>query len=174
MKLSKALREAQPLTIFVIITAVFVLAVILVAIPLYGKWTEVKKRGIEENKRLKSVISMGQEYISVKNEIEDIMDKAFKGDGTTLAGIDAVVTTAGLKKKLSSMKPTTIPVTNRVDRVKVELLMEQIPLADVVSLLKTVEADGHAVNIEKLSLKATYENYALFNVAITINYLEGK
>lgn len=174
MKLLRTLIERQPIIIFVIIMAVSVLAAIFVDIPLYRKWAEVKKRGIEEDKRLKSIISIGREYISVRNEIEDIMEQAFKGDGSTLAGIDAVVARAGLKKRLSSIKPVITPVTDRIDRVKAELFMEQLALSDVSDFLKAVEADGHAVNIEKLSLKATYENYALFNVTIVVNYVEGK
>lgn len=176
MKLLRTLyeRERQPLIIFIIIIAAFVLAAIFVDVPLYRKWAEVKKRTIEEDKRLKSVISIGQEYISVRNEVEDIMDQAFKGDGSALAGIDAVVTRAGLKKRLSSIKPAIIPVTDGINRVRVELIMEKISLSDVSSFLEAVETYRHVVNIEKLSLKATYENHALFNVTIVANYVEGK
>lgn len=174
-KLLRTLHESvrKPLILFVIITA-FVSIALFADIFLYRKWVEVNRRAIEEKSRLRSIITTGMEYIVVKNEVEDIVEYAFKGNGTAMSEIDAIVTRAGLKKNLSSLKPITTAVTDRIDKIKAELLMEKISIFEVSVFLDFVEANAHAIGIEKLSLKSTYETPALYNVSIVLNYVESK
>lgn len=164
-------RERRLLVPAIVVTA-FLSILLLVDIPLYKKGMDMRRKAVEEEKRLKSVISMGQEYLSKKNEVEDIRDRAFKGDGISLTGVDAVVSKAGLKKKLSSIKPTTTPVTDGMRMIKTDLYFEKVALNEIARLFAMMEADGHPLKVVNASLKATYENPSLFNATLIVNTVE--
>lgn len=155
-----------------VVGAVFVSVFLFVDFPLYRNIVEFRKKTGEEEKRLKSLISMGQEYLSVRNHVDDIKERAFKGEGASLSGIDSTVNRAGLKKKLSSLKPTTTPVTDLIKRTKAELYFEKVSISEVSRLLTTIETDWHPVVVEKVSIKATYENPSLFNLTLLVNTVE--
>src|SRR4030067_82918 len=76
------------------------------------------------------------------------------------------------KKKLSSLKPTTTPVTDLLKRTKVELYFEKVSISEASRLLTTIETDWHPVVVEKVSIKATYENPSLFNLTLLVNTAE--
>lgn len=169
----KKLFDAERRILVPAFAAAAVLAVLLfIDIPLYLNMSELRTKNAEEEKRLKSLISMGQEYLSVKYQVDDIIGRAFKGEGASLSGIDSDVTKAGLKKKLSSLKPATSPVSDYIKRTKAELYFEKITLAEVSRLIEITETDHHPVLVEKVSLKATYENPSLFNLTLLLNTVE--
>lgn len=155
-----------------LIAAGFVLVMLFVDIPLYMKEMELEKKAGEEEKRLNSIIYMGQEYLSIKDELEDIKARAFTGDGASLSGIDSVVSRSGLKKRLSSLKPATTPAAEGMKRVRAELSLERVALDEVSRLMAAIEADGHPAAVERLSIKATYEDPSLFNVILVVNTVE--
>lgn len=155
----------------VIVTA-FLSVLLIVDIPLYRKAAEMERKSDEEKKRLLSVIYMGKEYLSVKNDVADIGDRAFTGEGASLSGIDSIVNKAGLKKKLSSLKPLTTPVTDEFKRIRAELYFEKASLSEIMRLLSAMEIDGHVMTVEKTTLKATYENPTLFNATLVVNTVE--
>ena len=164
-------RERR-LTVPAIIIAASVSLLMLVDLPLHRKGKELEKKAVEEEKRLKSIIYMGQEYISVKNEVDDIKERAFKGEGSALAGLDAVISRAGLKKRLSSLKPTTSPVTVEMKRIRAELSFDKVSLSELPKLLAAIESDGHPITVERISTKATYEDPSLFNTTLVVNTVE--
>ena len=155
-----------------LVIAGFVLVLLFVDVPLYRKGMEMEKKAGEEEKRLNSIISMGQEYLAVKDEVEDLRARAFTGDGASLAGIDSAVSRSGLKKRLSSLKPATTPAAEGMKRVRAELSLERVALDEVSRLLAAIEADGHPVAVERLSIKATYEDPSIFNVILVVNTVE--
>ncbi len=154
-----------------IITA-FLSILLFVDLPLYKKGVEMGSKSLAEEKRLKSIISMGQEYISARDEVEDIKGRAFNGEGSALAGLDSIVSKAGLKKKLSSLKPTTSPVTDEMKRIKAELSFDKISIIEASRLVSAIESDGHSVTVERISTKATYEDPSLYNAALVVNTVE--
>lgn len=154
-----------------IITA-FLSFLLFVDMPLYKNGVEMEGKSLTEEKRLKSIISMGQEYISARNEVEDIKERAFKGEGSALAGLDSIVSRAGLKKKLSSLKPTTSPVTDEMKRIKAELSFDKISFLEVSRLVAAIESDGHPITVERISTKATYEDPSLYNATLIVNTVE--
>lgn len=173
MRLLKNISDRdRRLLVPALIAAGFVLVMLFVDIPLYMKEMELEKKAGEEEKRLNSIISMGQEYLSIKDELEDIKARAFTGDGASLSGIDSVVSRSGLKKRLSSLKPATTPAAERMKKVRAELSLERVALDEVSRLMAAIEADGHPVAVERLSIKATYEDPSLFNVILVVNTVE--
>lgn len=173
MRLLKNISDRdRRLLVPVLIAAGFILVLLFVDIPLYRKGMEMEKKAVEGEKRLKSIISMGQEYLSIKDEIEDIKANAFTGDGASLSGIDSVVSRSGLKKRLSSLKPATTPAAEGMKRVRAELSLERVALDEVSRLMAAIESEGHPTAIERLSMKATYEDPSLFNVILVVNTVE--
>lgn len=164
-------RERR-LLIPIAIGAVFIAVLLLVDLPLYKKGVEAARKSREEARRLNSIISMGKEYISIRYEIEDVKDRAFNGEGASLAGLDSLVNRSGLKKKLSSLKPTTTPVTDGVKKIKAELSLEKIALTELSRLLTAMKSDGHPIIIERVSIKATYDDPSLFNAILVGNTVE--
>lgn len=155
-----------------ILAAGFILVMLIVDIPLYKKGTEMGRKAGEEEKRLNSIMSMGKDYLSIKDDVEDIKVRAFTGDGAALSGIDSVVGRSGLKKRLSSLKPATTPAAEGMRRVRAELSLEKVALVDVSRLMAAIESEGHPISIERLSIKATYEDPSLFNVILVVNTVE--
>lgn len=173
MKLFKELTDRQRSFLFpVTIAAVFVSIFIFVDIPLYNKSRNLEKKIGEEERRLDLIISMGQEYLLIKDEIDDIKERAFRGEGASLSGVDSIVFRSGLKKKLSSLRPTTSPITDGTNKIKFELSLEKVTLSDISHLLSAVESDGHSINIDRVSIKTTYDDPALFNTTVVVNALE--
>lgn len=155
-----------------LVAAGFILVLLIVDIPLYKKGTEMGRKAWEEEKRLNSIIYMGKEYLSIKDGLEDIKARAFSGDGAAISGIDSMVGRSGLKKRLSSLKPATTPAAEGMRRVKAELSLEKVALADLSRLLAAIEAEGRPISIERLSIKATYEDPSIFNALLVVNAVE--
>lgn len=173
MGLLKNISDRDRRLLFPALIAVgFILVLLIVDIPLYKKGTEMGRKAGEEEKRLNSIISMGKDYLSIKDDVEDIKARAFTGDGAALSGIDSVVGRSGLKKRLSSLKPATTPTTEGMKRVRAELSFEKVALADVSRLMAAFEAEGRPIVVERLSIKATYEDPSLFNVLLVVNMVE--
>lgn len=154
-----------------IITA-FLSLLLFVDFPLYKNGVEMESKSLAEEKRLKSIISMGQEYISARNDVEDIKERAFNGEGSSLSGLDSIVSRAGLKKRLSSLKPTTSPVTDEMKRIKAELSFDKVSFIEISRLVEAVESDGHPIKVERISTKATYEDPSMYNATLIVNTVE--
>lgn len=161
-------RMVVPLSIAAALFSVL----LFVDLPLYKSSKELEKKATEEEKRLNSIIATGLEYIRIKNEVDDVNERAFKGEGASLAGLDALVTKAGLKKKLSSIKPASSPVTENIKRIKADLTFEKVSLSEISRLLTAMELDTHPVTVERIFTKATYEDPSLFNASIVVNMVE--
>lgn len=164
-------RDRRLLFPAVIITA-FLSLLLFVDFPLYKNGVEMERKSLAEEKRLKSIISMGQEYISARDEVEDIKERAFKGEGSALAGLDSVVSRAALKTRLSSLKPATSPVTDEMKRIKAELSFVKVSLIEASRLVEAIESDGHPITVERISIKATYEDPSLYNATLIVNTVE--
>lgn len=173
MGLLKNISDRERRLLFrILIAAGFVLVLLFVDFPLYKKGVEIGRKAGEAEKRLASIIAMGQEYLSIKDEVEDIKARAFTGDGAALSGIDFVISRSGLKKRLSLLKPSTTPAAEGMKRVRAELSIEKVALADVLRLMAAFEAEERPIAIERLSIKATYEDPSLFNVLLVVNAVE--
>ena len=109
-----------------LVLAAFISTLLFVDVPLYRSGRDMERKAAAEQSRLKSIIAMGQEYLSVKDEVDEIRGKAFNGAGTSLSGIDAIVGKSGLKKKMASLKPTTNPVAEGIKAIKAEVAFERI------------------------------------------------
>jgi hypothetical protein len=170
MRLLKNMSERdRRLLVPTMIIAAFLSTLLFVDYPLYKKGKEFERKAGEEERRLRSIISMGQEYFSVKNEIDDIKDRAFTGEGSALSGIDGIVGRSGLKKKMSSLRPTTSPVADGLKRIKAELSFEKASLPEISRLVTAIESDMHPITIERVSIKATYEDPSSYNATLVVN-----
>ena len=155
-----------------LVLAAFISTLLFVDVPLYRSGRDMERKAAAEQSRLKSIIAMGQEYLSVKDEVDEIRGKAFNGAGTSLSGIDAIVGKSGLKKKMASLKPTTTPVAEGIKAIKAEVAFERISLSDLSRLIAAMEADGHPMAIERISIKATYEDPSAFQATLIVNTVE--
>ena len=152
---------------------VAVLSILLfVDVPLYRNGRQLAKRSAEERQRLTSIVAMSREYLAVKAELDDIRATAFNGGGASLSGIDALVGRSGLKRKMASVKATPKPIAEGIKAVKAEMSFERISLADLSALIAVLESDGHPLAVERISIKATYEDPAAFNATLIVNTVE--
>ena len=145
---------------------------LLVDVPLYTSGRQLEKRSAEEQQRLTSIVSMSREYLSVKAELDEIRATAFSGGGASLSGLDVLVGKSGLKRKLASVKASTKPVTEGIKAVKAELSLERISLAELSRLIWVMESDGHPIAVERISVKATYDDPAAFTATLIVNTVE--
>jgi hypothetical protein len=152
--------------------AVVISIVLFVDVPLYSRGRQLEKTSAEERQRLASVMSLGRDYLSVKTDLDGIRTTAFSGSGASLSGLDAIVVKAGLKKKMASVKATTKPIADGVKAIKAEMSFERISLADLSGLIGALEADGHPIAVERILIKATYEDPAAFNATLIANTVE--
>ena len=164
-------RERR-LLVGVVIIAVVMSILLFVDVPLYTRGKQLEKRSAEEQQRLTSIVSMSHEYLSVKAELDEIRGTAFNGGGAALSGLDAIVGTSGLKRKMASVKATTKPIADGIKAVKAEMSFEKISLAALSGLIAVMESDGHPMAIEKISIKATYEDPTAFNATLIVNTVE--
>lgn len=154
------------------LVAVVAAILLLVDVPLYTGGRRLAASVAEERQRLATIASMGREYVAVKAEVDDIRATAYSGGGASLSGLDGIVTRLGLKKKLASMKATTRPMAEGLKAVKAELSLERVSLPDVSTLIAALESDGHAIAIERVALKAAYDDPAAFTLTLIVNTVE--
>jgi len=154
-----------------VVTA-FAAILLFVDLPLYRTGIEKGQKALEEEKRLNSIIKMGKEHISIKYEIDDIKDTAFIGEGSSLSGLDSLIKGSGLKKKLITLKPTSTLVSEGLKKIKMELTLEKMALADLFRILTAIESDGHPIEVERISIKAAYDDPSMFNSTLVLNTVE--
>jgi hypothetical protein len=155
----------------VLVVATFASVVLFVDVPLYNESKRLEGRSAEERRSLSSVVALSDEYRFVRAELDETRGAAFTS-GTSLAGLDAAVGRGGLKKKMASVKSTTRPVAEGLKGIRAELAFDGISLGDLAGVLAALEADGHPVSIERVSIKATYEDPAAFNATLIVNTVE--
>lgn len=160
------------LLVTAVLSSAFIMIVLLVDVPLYSAGRQMESRSREERTRLESIVSMAKEYRSLTDQLDGMRARAFNGGGAFLSGIDAAVGKSGLTKKMVSVKPTTHPVSEGIKGIKAEVYFEGISLSDVPRLIAAMESDGHPMAIERILLKATYEDPAAFNTTLFVNTVE--
>lgn len=173
MELFKNISDRERRILLPAAVGAAILAIILIVdLPLYKAGAETARKAREEGNRLNSIISMGKEYVSIKYELEEIKERTFRGEGASLAGLDSLVNRVGLKKKLLSLKPTTTPVSEGMKKIKAELSLEKTALPELSRLLTAIESDGHSIIVERISVKATYDDPSMFNATLVLNTVE--
>jgi hypothetical protein len=164
-------RERRLVVAAVVIVAL-ISVVLLVEVPLYSNVRQMERRSGEEEKRLQSIIGIAKEYLSVRDEVEEIRRRAFNGSGGSVSGIESIVVQSGLKRKMVSVRPTRSAVGEGISAIRAEVLLERISLSDVSRLVAVMESDSHPMAIEKIVIKATYEDAAAFNATLIVNTVE--
>lgn len=154
------------------LVAVLAAIVFFVDVPLYTGGRRLAASVAEERQRLATIASMAREYVTVTAEVDDIRATAFSGGGASLSGLDGVVARSGLKKKMTSVKTTTRPIAEGLKAIKAEVSLERVSLPDLSGLIAALESDGHAIAIERVSVKAAYDDPAAFHVTLIVNTVE--
>ena len=152
--------------------ALLVLAIVLfLDRPLYSSARQLEHRSAEERQRLSAIVSMSRDYLIAKADMDDVRSTAFT-TGSALGGLDAIVVRSGLKKKMSGVKNTTNPVADGIKAVRAELMFDKIPLTAVSGLIAMIESDAHPIGIERVALKASYEDPVLFSATVIVHTVE--
>lgn len=173
MRLFKNIPDRDRRLLFPVLVVLGFLSILLfVDIPLYKRGMELDRKAGEEEKRLKAIISMGEEYLSLRDEVEYIRERAFSGGGASISEIDSVVSRSGFKKRLSSLKPATTPAALGLRRVRAELSFDRVALDDISKLMAVIGSGGRPAAVERLSIKAAYEDPSLFNAILVVNTVE--
>lgn len=173
MRLSETLSERdRRLLVPVVIIGAVISILLFVDLPLYSRGRQMEKTSAEERQRLTSIVSMSRDYLSVKTELDEIRATAFSGGGASLSGIDVIVVKSGVKKKMTSVKATTKPVADGIKAIKAEMSFERISMTELSGLIGVMEADVHPIAIERVFVKATYDDPAVFNATVIANTVE--
>jgi general secretion pathway protein M len=131
---------------------------------------QTKKAELAEMRRLQAEYKTLQEKLQLSQISIDKREKGF----TLFSFMDQLAGQAGIKDRISSMKPTNTVQKNSKYRIsRVEIKLDAITLEQLTTYLYHIETSKNMVMVKKLSISKKEKNEGLINAVLQVETLEA-
>jgi general secretion pathway protein M len=131
---------------------------------------QTKKGELEEMRRLQAEHEAMQEKLQVSKIRFSNREKGF----TLFSFLDQLAGQAGIKDRISSMKPSkTIQKNSNYKISRVEMNIDNITLEQLAKYLYSVETSKNMVMVKKVSISKKEKKQGLINVILQVETMEA-
>jgi general secretion pathway protein M len=131
---------------------------------------QTKKGELEEMRRLQAEHAAMQENLQLSKIRLSKREKGF----TLYSFLDRLAGQAGIKDRISSMKPTiTIQKNSNYKISRVEMKLDNITLEQLANYLYSVETSKNMVMVKKVSISKKEKKQGLINVILQVETMEA-
>ncbi len=142
----------------------------LVFSPLLDSRQHLQKSILKKQTELRDIRTLQQEYQSLKQHSGDIQQSLTKRpDSFTLFSfIEQQASMAGIKEKISYMKPSEVESEGTLRESRVDMKLQQISLENLVVFLKAVESKENVTSINRISIQEHGKEQSSLNAVIQL------
>ena len=136
-----------------------ILAYTLIINPYMEKMRVLDRRISQKSVELKEISTLAQEYMEIKEHMEQLKGKARKKRGFSLfSHLEGLAGRNRIKGNIASMKPQSTPMGGEYKETSVEVKLESITTRQLVDYLFGIEDSEAYVRIKRLHLKKRTDN----------------
>ncbi len=131
---------------------------------------------IETKKKEKQeVAALAQKYLAIERRLSRFESKlkAQPGGFSSLAVMESMAASAGLKENVVSMNPQPSIETEGYRESMVALKLEKVELFRLVAFLESIHDSKIYFRIKRISIKPQYENPEWLNVSLSVSGYEA-
>ena len=173
------LKKLHPREQFIIVLGVIGLAIILFLywgiFPLLDRRERSERQVLAREKELREMLAYQQEYQQLQSKLRLTTAQLEKrpGDFSLFSFLDQLAGTAGIKKNVVYMKPSTIGDGEKdLNRSRVEIKFAEITLEQVSRFLQRVETSPNLVEVPRLSIKQLNQEHGFLEAVLQVETLD--
>jgi len=135
-----------------------------------GRYSSASRLSSAKRAELVKFRSLEEDYLKKKALIETKARKAYASDPaeSTVAAIERIGASAGVKESLRALKPLEEKESAGYTESGVEVKLERVDLNRLVNLLYLIENNRGLFVIKEFSMKARFEDANLFDVSMKV------
>ena len=151
-----------------------ILAYTLIMTPYMEKMRVLDRRISQKAVELKDMSALSQEYIEIKERMEQLKGKArrSKRGFSLFSHLESLAGRTRIKGNIASMKPQSTPLGGDYKETSVEVKLENITTKQLVDYLFRIENSEAFVRIKRLHLKKRTDNPQYLNAAFLVSTYE--
>lgn len=161
------LEKREKMIIMVSCASVVVLIIIVTFSMLISKTGKAEKRIKNYEKILSEINTVRDEYLTYKAK-NDSIESIIKGGDVSLQTF-LEKTAKSLELNIENIRPQNKVQSEIFEEEKVELIIDQVPLKDLVELLFKIESHEGLMKITSLSIKPLWTKPAYLNTTFTVS-----
>ena len=168
-----AFREKIVLGLGALLVAM-ILAYTLIVTPYMKKMELLDRRIDQKTKELKEIFTLSQEYIEIKERMEQLKGKARKrGKNFPLfSHLESLAAKTLIKGNIASMKPQSTPIGEHYKESSVAVKLENITTRQLVDYLFRIENSEAFLRIKSLHLKKRHDNPKYLDATFLVSTYE--
>jgi len=138
--------------------------------PLLDSRQRLQKSLQKKQVELQEIRILEKEYQALQLQSGDIQERLAKRPAsfTLFSFIEKQATTAGIKKKINYIKPSRIESDGPLQESRVDMKLQQITLANLVTFLKGVESHKQVVSVSRISIQEHGKEPGYVNAVIQV------
>ena len=138
--------------------------------PLLDSRQRLKQSLRNKKVELQEIRSLQKEYQALQHQTGNIEERITKRPKTftLFSFIEQQAAAAKIKEQISYLKPSEIERDGPLNESRVDMKLQRITLADLVSFLKGLESPKHAVFINRISIQEHGKDEGYVNAVIQI------
>jgi len=169
-------RDRMALGLGAVVVLVFIL-VQFILFPLYEKRARLEKTVATRRQHLAEMRAMQQRYSRLHAQSSGLERQlAGRAKGFSLFSfLEQMASKAGVKEHIAYMKPSTMTGEGALKQVMVEIKLQTIGLAQLVSFLDLIESPENVVEIKRIAIQENSKNKGTLDVVLqVISILPGE
>ncbi len=169
-------RDRTALTIGGLVLLVFIL-VQFILFPLLDRRKRLEKTVTLREQHLAEMQTMQQRYSRLHARSSGLAQQlASREKGFSLFSfLEQMASQAGVKEHIAYMKPSTMTGEGTLQQVMVEIKLQTIGLAQLVSFLELIESPKNVVEIKRISIQENSKSKGTLDVILqVISILPGR
>jgi len=159
---------------FGVLLGVMLLAYTLIITPYREKMRVLDRRITQKTIELKEISTLSQEYLEIRERMEELKGKARKR-GKTFSLFSHLESLAGktlIKGNIASMKPQSTPLGGDYKESSVEVKLESITTGQLVDYLFRIEDSEAFLRIKRLHVKKRHDNPKYLDATFLVSTYE--
>jgi hypothetical protein len=150
-----------------------ILAYTLIVTPYMEKMRVLDRRISQKSVELKEISTLAQEYMEIKEGMEQLKGKARKKGGFSLfSHLEGLAGRTRIKGNIASMKPQSTPMGGEYKETSVEVKLENITTRQLIEYLFGIEDSEAYVRIKRLHLKKRTDNPQYLDATFLVSTYE--
>lgn len=129
-----------------------------------------------EKQELIKIAHLRQQYLQTQQQLSQIqaqLDRMESGF-SVLSFIEDLANKQQIRENIGSVKPNKVPLGESYEERKVEVELDAITLPKLVDFVYKIENAGHLLKVERMRIKARYDNPDLLNVTLQVTTIAKK
>jgi type II secretory pathway component PulM len=172
--LARLSRRERALVLAAALFLVLVLCARFLVLPAWDEGARLRDAVARKKAEAAQFEVLSARYRELLSRVKRAEETVAAGGGATLlTQVETTAREAGVKDRITSMKPLRTELESRMWESSVEVRMERITLRDAVELLRRLQGSARPVRVKRISLKTRFDDPRLLDGTFMVAALES-